>query len=364
MPKASHHQAVARQWEILKRLPSRSPGITARQLADVLAQHGFVITKRTVERDLMELSSLFPLVCNDKGTPYGWHWMEGEGVDLPGPTLAEVLSLRLVEDLLRPLLPAAILDVLTPRFRQAAAKLAVLGHENPNARWANKVRHVPPALPLQPPAIEPGILETVQMALLHDRHLEVSYRATGSDGAHSIRLHPLGLVQRGPVSYLVATAFDYDDVRLYAVHRIQTATVNAGAARRMEGFDLDDYIAGGALQFGGGATFLIEARLSVGLAVVLEETPLSPDQTVSRNGEGLLLTATVSDSWQLRWWILSQGSSIEVVNPIWLREEIGKQLSDAARHYRNMPKRPSSHRTTRSLTHKSTTHKTQSNQND
>lgn len=335
MPKASHHQAVARQWEILKRLPVRGPGITARHLADVLAQHGFVVTKRTVERDLLELSSLFPLVCNDKGTPYGWHWMEGEGVDLPGPTLAEALSLRLVEDLLRPLLPAAILDVLAPRFRQAAAKLAVLGQENLNARWPDKVRHVLPALPLQPPVIAPGVLEAVQLALLHERQLEMSYRSAGGDGAHSIRLHPLGLVQRGPVSYLVATAFGYPDVRLYAVHRIQMATITEDSVLRPEGFDLDEYIAGGALQFGGGATFRIEARLSEDLAAVLEETPLSPDQTVHRNGEGLLLTATVSDSWQLRWWILSQGSAIVVLSPALLRDEIGRQIEEAAAYYRS-----------------------------
>lgn len=333
MPKASHHQAVARQWEILKRLPKRGPGITARQLAHDLADYGFVITKRTVERDLQELSGLFPLVCNDKGTPYGWHWMEGEGVDLPGPTVAEALSLRLVEDLLRPLLPVVILDSLAPRFRQAAAKLAVLGRENPSARWADKVRHVPPALPLHPPAVAPGVLEAVHTALLHDRQLEASYRSAGGDGPHSIRLHPLGLVQRGPVGYLVATAFGYEDVRLYAVHRIQTATITDDSCRRPDGFDLDDYVEGGALQFGAGAMFRIEARLSKDLAAVLEETPMSPDQTVHRDGADFLLTATVSDSWQLRWWVLSQGSAIEVLSPASLRDEIGRQLGEATAYY-------------------------------
>lgn len=334
MPKASHHQAVARQWEILKRLPSRGPGLTARHLADVLAQHGFVVTKRTIERDLLELSSLFPLVCNDKGTPYGWHWMEGKGVDLPGPTVAEALSLHLVEDLLRPLLPAAILDGLAPRFRQAAAKLAVLGQENSSARWADKVRHVPPALPLHPPDIAPGVLEAVHTALLNDRQLEASYRSAGRDGPHSIRLHPLGLVQRGPLSYLVASAFSYEDVRLYAVHRIQAATITEDACRRPNGFDLNEYVASGALQFASGAALRLEARVSEELAAILAETPLSNDQLIAGNTARPMLTATVADSWQLRWWLLSQGSSIEVVNPIWMREEIGNELSDAARLYR------------------------------
>lgn len=111
--KANHH-ALARQWEILKTLPNRGPGITVRELADKIFEAGFSVTKRTIERDLTELSALFPLMHNDKGTPRGWHWMPGADADLPGLTLADALSLRIVEDLLRPLLPAAVLESLEP----------------------------------------------------------------------------------------------------------------------------------------------------------------------------------------------------------------------------------------------------------
>lgn len=56
MPRSSNHLALARQWEMLKRIPSRQPGITARDLAGQLSDHGFTVTKRTVERDLVDLS--------------------------------------------------------------------------------------------------------------------------------------------------------------------------------------------------------------------------------------------------------------------------------------------------------------------
>lgn len=333
MPKASRHQAVARQWEILKRLPYRGPGVTAHALADHLSWHGFVVTKRTVERDLQELSRLFPLNCNDKGAPYGWHWMEGEGLNLPGVSVADALSLHLVEDLLRPLLPAAMLAALEPRFRQASAKLDALATEHRSARWADKVRHVTPGLPLRAPAIAPSELESIQTALLENRQLELHYRPPGGEDTRSLRLHPLGLIQRGPVSYLVATAFGYADVRRYAVHRIRAATLLEDAALRAADFDLDDYIASGALQFGEGGTLRLKARLSKELAAILEETPLASDQVLVRNGGELLLTATVSDSWQLQWWILSQGDALEVLAPAELREKIGRQLREAAAYY-------------------------------
>ena len=72
MPKAAQHHALARQWELLKQLPSRAPGITARELVTQLNTAGFAVTKRTIERDLVELAGVFGIECNDKSTPFGW----------------------------------------------------------------------------------------------------------------------------------------------------------------------------------------------------------------------------------------------------------------------------------------------------
>lgn len=75
MPKAKAGDAMMRQWQMLKLLPGKGPGISARELTSELADLGYDVDKRTVTRDLVKLSELFPLVCNDKGTPHGWYWM-------------------------------------------------------------------------------------------------------------------------------------------------------------------------------------------------------------------------------------------------------------------------------------------------
>ena len=219
MPKAAQHHALARQWQVLRLLPTKPPGITSRELVEKLEREGFTVTKRTVERDLAELSTIFGIACNDKGMPYGWHWMKGEYADLPGLTVSDAVSLRLVEDLLRPLLPSAMLESLESRFQQAKAKLAELSADNPNAKWADKVRYVSPAMPFIPPKVETAVLDAVHEALLKEQQIEVEYKkASGEQKCY--RLHPLALVQRGQVTYLIATAFDYEDERLYALHRV------------------------------------------------------------------------------------------------------------------------------------------------
>ena len=286
MPKATHYDAIARLIEVMKHLPSKGVGVTAREITDRLEKEGHKVSKRTVERDLIELSRHFPLTCNDKAYPYGWRWMQGDGPDLPSLTLAEALSLTIVEDLLRPLLPGSILEALASRFGQAHRKLKDPGEKNPKARWAEKVRYVAPALPLIPPKIAAGVLETVQDALLADRQLQVSYKRPDAEEAQDLRLHPLGLVQRGPIPYLIATVFDYMDIRILAVHRIQTAQETPEAARRPEGFSLDGYINHGALHFGAGDSMEFTATVSDSLAVILEKHRFPTIRNLRKPGKG------------------------------------------------------------------------------
>lgn len=51
--------------------------MSSTQLQAALARVGHKTSKRTVERDLNELATLFPLHCNARGMPYGWYWQPG-----------------------------------------------------------------------------------------------------------------------------------------------------------------------------------------------------------------------------------------------------------------------------------------------
>lgn len=335
MPRNDKKSVLLRQWELLKQLPSRGASKTASELTRALHDAGFDITKRQVERDLNELMEVFALDRNDTGTPHGWKWVAGASVDLPGMTISEALSLHLVEGTLKPLMPVSMLEGLETRFRQAEKQLAALGKENRKAKWANKVRTVTPTMPLVPPVINSTVLATVQEAMLADVQIEVDYQAMRDEKDKQMILHPLAMVNRGAVTYLVATAFDYGDVRLYAMHRIRTATRTGNAVKRPANFDLDEYIQAGGLHFGNGKTIRLRASVAQGLAKILEETPLSVDQKLT-NGDGRIeLTATVSDSWQLTWWLLSQGPGVEVIAPAALRKKVGRLLAEAAVRYVN-----------------------------
>jgi predicted DNA-binding transcriptional regulator YafY len=84
LPFATTRATLSRQWALLRQLPSRSPGITSAELVWRLRDVGFSVSKRTVERDLNELSLIFPLERNDKSIPFGWHWAATAGSELRG----------------------------------------------------------------------------------------------------------------------------------------------------------------------------------------------------------------------------------------------------------------------------------------
>ena len=152
----------------------------------------------------------------------------------------------------------------------------------------------------------------------------------GSQGSDPhLTLSPLGLVQRGQVTYLIAIAEPFEDVRQFVLHRIQAAFAIDRPANLPPDFDLQRYIESGAMQFGSGLSIRLEAWITEGLARLMRETPLSPDMEISPLPDGATLTATVADSWELRWWILSHAGSIRIDRPHSLKEAIIQRLQQA-----------------------------------
>lgn len=337
MPAEENRNTLARQWEMLKMLPSRRPGITARELAERLHHEGFDVSKRTVERDLQALSAVFPLSCNDQSAPFGWYFTPGSSLELPGLTVSEALTLKLVEQHLSRLLPATMLAGLATHFRVAGRKLDEMADVTPAARWTEKIRSVQPSQPLLTPEVDEAILAPLQEALLREQQVRVGYRKAGAGENAEYTLNPLALLQRGPVTYLMATAFTYSDVRLYAVHRIRAIERLDTPALRPDGFDLDAYIRQGGANFGAGEEIRLRLRVDARLAAHLAEAPLAEDMRMTADGDGFLVEATLPDTWQLRWWILSQAEQAEVLAPAILREHLRERLQAALAQYARQP---------------------------
>lgn len=114
-----------------------------------------------------------------------------------------------------------------------------------------------------------------------------------------------------------------------------SATVLDEPAQRHKGFSLDTFLASGAAQFGTGSTIALKARVADDLARLLEETPISKDQKITTRSGVHTLTATVMESWQLHFWLRSQGPGITVLKPAALRNEIIAALEKTLACYKS-----------------------------
>lgn len=333
---ALNHETLHRQWQMLRMIPRYPIKATAKELCEKLHAENYSVTKRTIERDLMTLSESFPIACDERDKPYGWSWAkEGAIFNLPGISTTEALTFNLVEQHLKPILPASTLAQLQHYFDTASKKLASLSEHSPAHSWLDKVRVIQPTQTLLPPTIDSDAQRVVSEGLLLDKQLKVVYQKRGEDKTEEYVIHPLGLVERGQMIYLVCTMFSYQDVRILALHRFRYAELLGESSQRPAGFSLDGYIASGAFGFGGEETIRLEAVFKNPSGDHLHETPLSVDQVLSTQNDGhLKLTATVVNTEQLRWWLLGFGERVEVVAPAHLREAIAQSAQALADVYR------------------------------
>jgi len=134
------------------------------------------------------------------------------------------------------------------------------------------------------------------------------------------------------VIYLVATLWDYQDIKQLTLHRMSEPELLDKQTTRVPGFDLKEYIAQGAFGYRlSEEPIRLKVRFFGAAAQHLHETALSADQVLTEEADtgATILEATVLETEELRWWLLSFGDQVEVLEPKSLRQRfctIGESL--------------------------------------
>lgn len=323
---------LERQWTLLRAIPAHPRWLSTRDLHGQLSRQGFDASIRTTQRDLDWLSATFPLSSDARGRTQYWQWMKGAtGLEIPAMSPVTALVFQLVEKYLKRLVPPNLQQLMEPYMERSAE---VLGATSFKA-WRNRVLAIERGPYMKPPRVSEEILDGIYRALMEGKQMNLSYVARYETVAKAYTVNPLGMVLREGVMYLVCTLWDYEDVRQLAIHRVKSAEPCKGKAKRKRGFDLKRYIREEA-GFGypeSNSVIKLKALFDEGAAYHLGERRLSNDQVLEQTEEGMvLLTATVSDTSELRWWLRGFGDLVEVIEPRVLRKEfasISKKMADA-----------------------------------
>lgn len=329
-------ETLYRQWVMLTKIPRYPRKITVPDLKNILIGEGYGVDTRTVQRDLIKLSASFPLSNDTEGRKNYWFWIkEAPMLDLPGMDPATALTFEMAESYLKPLLPHATLALLEPYFDRARETL----NQQSDSRlrtWPDKVTVIERGPTLQKPDIKPDVQHVIYQALLEERSIQASYQPRGADKIKDYLMHPLGIVSREGVIYLICTLWDYDDAKQFALHRFAQAKISDQAFKTTPGFSLKHYTES-ERQF----SYPLQAEpvqlkilFDETTAVHLAETPLSANQLITPQPDGkMLLEAEVSDTLELQWWLQGFGDKVEVLEPQAMREKFLKMAKQLLTFY-------------------------------
>lgn len=331
--------AVERRIRIMQLIPRRQDGsITISRIIDLLSEDGKYTNVRTVQRDMEVLKdSYLNIKKSGKEKPYHWFWAKDETLPIPAMGPYTALTFHLAEEILKPLLPAASHQHLASNFN-AAKKVLDEKDKRRTRRWLKKIRVVPRSLRLIRAPIRDGIYDKVTQALYDDKQLEVTYMAASSEtgSPKTYAIHPYALLHRDTTTELVGKIDKDDTIRHWPLHRMQTAKVLSIKSTTPKSFNLNKYIESKLAQPLSGDVIKFKAWIKKdGYAFnhVLE-TSLSTDQTIEYVEDGLIVTATVNETAELKWWILGLGDRIKVLEPVGLQTNIKSTIKNSAKLYK------------------------------
>lgn len=127
-------------------------------------------------------------------------------------------------------------------------------------------------------------------------------------------------------------------MRITALHRFEKVELLDEPIRLFPEFNINDYLNTGVMQWALPDPKLIslELRVNQWLKNHLEESPLSEQQLLvidDEQQESYLVKAEMLDGRQLRRWLLSLGSDVEVIAPKGLRDWMASIVKAQADRY-------------------------------
>ncbi|MFI9029441.1 helix-turn-helix transcriptional regulator [Streptomyces sp. NPDC053560] len=295
------------------------------------------VSVRTVYRDIEALGASGVPVCADRGPAGGYRLVDGYRTRLTGLTDAEADSLFLAgaPGPARELGLGAVLTTAQLKLRAALP-----------AGPADRARRIQERFHLDAPAwfrdADPvPHLTEVARAVWEQRVLHVHYRRWGGEDRRAV-LHPLGLVLKSGIWYLVALADGTP--RTYRIARLLSADATDETFERPDGFDLAAHWAESSRRLEsalhkGTARLRISPRAQRLLPMQFGAAGTRALETAGPpDGEGWVRVqmpveteaVAVAD-------LLRLGTEAEVLGPPELRAAVARTVAELARRYADTP---------------------------
>ena len=178
------------------------------------------------------------------------------------------------------------------------------------------------------------LLDRLMIAIEEDRAVFLTYRSQRSTEPVTYDVYPYRLIDHRGSLYLFGYSPDHGETRTWKVDRMLDAEPTEVRFQRPDDGELTRQLAGSFGVFSGKGDVRVRIRFAPGAARYVAEKRMHASQKVEpQNDGGAIVEFRLSNTTEVKAWILSFGPAAEVLEPTELREEMAKDLEELAQTY-------------------------------
>jgi predicted DNA-binding transcriptional regulator YafY len=190
------------------------------------------------------------------------------------------------------------------------------------------------ASPAKPHEPYRAMIDVVSQAILQRRRLDVVYRAMHGREDTRRRVAPYRLLFFEGSFYILGHCGLRQDIRVFALDRIQRLDLTDEAFVVPEGLNIDDFLKSsfGVFQ---GPPAKVKIRFARDIAGYITEKIWHPSQKLNGRPDGsVIFEAEVAGTEEIKHWVLRWGAQAEVLAPESLRQEIRQEAQKMVKVYK------------------------------
>lgn len=318
---------LIRQWTLLSLLDNSS-GKSQQSLATELS-----CSIRTVQRDIDALTIAgFPITYDVRGHEFYWYLHPRFGKPGIPLTLTELLSLSVSRNFYS-LLP---IDSLRRAYESVINKVETIipaaknmtrlttravGAKNYDSHWNN--------------------LQVITKAIKDRRSISLTYYSYGKKELSIRKIDPYDLWHSQETIYLIGYCHLRNDVRLFALERIQQIETMENSFDVRDGYSLDALTADRFRVMQEDEAVTVRIRFAESVADYVKDRTWHPTQRIEHQLDGsIILVMNAAGTTELLNWVLGYGPNAEILEPLALRERAAAAIAKMHQLYSKTMKRP------------------------
>jgi predicted DNA-binding transcriptional regulator YafY len=318
---------LIRQWAMLKQIETNR----WTTIADMAGQH--TVSTKTIRRDLAALMEAgFPLYDERYDGKVYWRLSdEYKGLPLATLSLSETAALYFSKKRVVNLAAPPFSDDIASAFKKIESALP-----ERNIKFLDNLDNMISVRADAPKDLEhrKSTIRTLMEAIGEEVKIRMQYYSVHSQQKKTYSIRPYRLMYFRGGLYLFAFVEEYEQIRTFAVERIESIEKTREPFEKPAEFSVESYLesAFGVVKED---PFDVEIIFNSDISEYVRSRVWHPSQQVREIGGGrITMKMHVGGEFELGAWILSFGPSAIVVSPERLRRRVETELARALENYR------------------------------